>query len=50
MLRVVLQTVFSEVIFYFSRTAIVLGIENYPSTCMSCCSDDLALLLPHYDF
>ena len=22
-------------------------IENYPSAWMSCCSDDLALLLPH---
>ena len=27
-------------------TTIVLGIENYPSACMSCCSDDLAMLLP----
>ena len=38
---------FSDLIFYLPRTAIVLGIENYPSACMSCCSDDLALLLPH---
>ena len=28
----------------------VSGIENYPNACMSCCSDDLALLLPHQDF
>ena len=34
--------------FLSPRTAIVLGIENYPSACMSCCSDDLALLLLHY--
>ena len=27
------------------RRTIVSGIENYPSTCMSCCFDDLALLL-----
>ena len=33
--------------FYLPRIAIVLGIENYPSAFMSCCSDDLALLLPH---
>ena len=26
-------------------TTIVLGIENYPSASMSCCSDDLAQLL-----
>ena len=31
-------------------TTIVSGIENYPSTCMSCCSDDLAQLLPCLDF
>jgi len=37
--------VFSDVIFYPLRTAIVLGIENYPSACMSCCSGDLGLLL-----
>ena len=35
--------------FPFPRTTIVLGIENYPSTCMSCCSDELALLLPRLD-
>ena len=46
-LRVVLQMFFSDVIFYLPPTAIVLAIENYPSACMSCCSDDLALLLPH---
>ena len=38
---------FSDVIFYPQRTAIVLDIENYPSACMSCWSDDLALSLPH---
>ena len=47
-LRVVLYTNgFSDVIFYLPHTAIVLGIENYPSAFMSCWSDDLALLLPH---
>ena len=30
-------------------TTIVVGIENYPSTSMSCCSDDLAQLLPYLD-
>ena len=44
-IRVVL-ILFSDVIFLSPRTAIVSGIENYPSACMSCCSDDLALLLP----
>ena len=39
--------VFSDVIFYPPPTAIVLGIENYSSACMSCYSDDLALLLPY---
>jgi len=33
--------------FLSSRTAIVSGIENYLSVCMSCWSDDLVLLLPH---
>ena len=27
------------------RSTIVSGIKNYPSACMSCCFDDLALLL-----
>ena len=35
--------------FLSPRTTIVLDIENYPSACMSCCSDDLALLLPCLD-
>ena len=39
-----------EVIFYLRILLMVSGIENYPSACMSCCSDDLALLLPHQDF
>ena len=42
------QCIFSRD-FLSSRTTIVLGIENYPSACMSCCSDDLALLLPRLD-
>ena len=33
--------------FLSPRTAVVLGIENYPSTYMYYCSDDLALLLLH---
>ena len=44
-LRVVLICIFGRD-FLSPRTAIVTGIENYPSACMSCCSDDLALLLP----
>ena len=44
-LRVVLICIFGRD-FLSPRTAIVSGIENYPSACMSCCSDDLALLLP----
>ena len=47
-LFVVLQCIFGSD-FLFRRTTIVLGIENYPSACMSCCSDDLALLLPCLD-
>ena len=35
--------------FPFPRTTIVLGIKNYPSACMSCCPDELALLLPRLD-
>ena len=44
-LRVVLKCIFGRD-FLSPRTAIVSGIENFPSACMSCCSDDLALLLP----
>ena len=44
-LPIVLKCIFGRD-FLSPRTAIVLGIENYPSACMSCCSDDLALLLP----
>ena len=44
-LRVVLICIFGRD-FLSPRTAIVSGIENYSSACMSCCSDDLALLLP----
>ena len=44
-LRVVLICIFGRD-FLSPRTAIVSGIENYPSACMSCCSNDLALLLP----
>ena len=31
--------------FLSSCITIVLGIENYPSICISCCSNDLSLLL-----
>ena len=41
-LRVVLKCIFGRD-FLSPRTVIVSGIENYPSACMSCCSDDLAL-------
>ena len=44
-LFVVLKCIFGRD-FLSPRTAIVSGIENYPMACMSCCSDDLALLLP----
>ena len=44
-LFVVLKCIFGRD-FLSLRIAIVSGIENYPSACMSCCSDDLALLLP----
>ena len=44
-LRVVLICIFGRD-FLSPRTAIVSGIENYPSACMSCCFGDLALLLP----
>ena len=43
-LRVVLKCIFG-CDFLSPRTAIVSGNENYPSACMSCCPDDLALLL-----
>ena len=35
--------------FLSPRTTIFSGIENYPSPSMSCCSDDLAQLLPCLD-
>ena len=44
-LRVVLKCIFGRV-FLSPRIAIVSSIENYSSACMSCYSDDLALLLP----
>ena len=47
-LFVVLQCIFGRD-FLSPRTTIVSGIENYPSACMSCCSDDLALLLSRLD-
>ena len=47
-LCVVLQCIFGHD-FLSPRTTIVLGIENHPSACMSCCSDDLALLLLRLD-
>ena len=47
-LFVVLQCIFGRD-FLSPRTTIVSGIQNYPSACMSCCSDDLALLLPRLD-
>ena len=48
-LFVVLQCIFGRD-FLSPRTTLVSGIENYPSTCISCCSDDLSLLLPCLDF
>ena len=47
-LRVVLQCILGRD-FLSLRTTIISGIENYSSACMSCCSDDLALLLPRLD-
>ena len=44
-LRVVLICIFGRD-FLSPRIAIASGIANYPSACMSCCSDDLVLLLP----
>ena len=41
---VLFYNVFSDVIFNLC-ILIVSGIENYPSACISCCSDDLSLLL-----
>ena len=35
--------------FLSPHTTIFLGIENYPGASMSCCSDDLAQLLPCLD-
>ena len=43
-LFVVLKCIFGRD-FLSPRTAIVLGIENYPSACMSCCSDDLGTVV-----
>ena len=39
-------TVYFWTDFLSPHTTIVSGVENYPSPSMSCCSDDLALLLP----
>ena len=44
----VLQCIFGHE-FLSLRTTIVLGIENYPNASMSCCSDDLAQVLPCLD-
>ena len=44
-LRVVLQCIFGRD-FLSPRTTVASGVENYPSASMSCCSDDLAQLLP----
>ena len=43
-LRVVLQCIFGCDFPSLCSTE-VLGIENYPTTSMSCCCDDLAQLL-----
>ena len=45
-LCIVLQMYF-QTGFLTPRIAMFSGIENYLSACMSCCSDDLPLLLPH---
>ena len=47
-LRVVLQCIFGRD-FLSQRPTIALGVENYSSPSMSCCSDDLAQLLPCLD-
>ena len=47
-LRVVLQCIF-EHDFLSLQPTIASGVENYPSPSMSCCSDDLAQLLPCLD-
>ena len=47
-LCVVLQCIFGRD-FLSPRTTTVSGIEKYPSSSMSCCSDDLAQLLPYLD-
>ena len=44
----VLQCIF-RCDFIFPRTTKVSGIKKYPSASMSCCSDDLAQLLPCLD-
>ena len=46
--RIVLQCIFGRD-FLSLRTAELLGIENYPSISISCCSDGLAQLLPCLD-
>ena len=33
-------------IYFWTCSTIVLGVKNYPSACVSSCSDDLSLLLP----
>ena len=47
-LRIVLQCIFGHD-FLSPRTTLVSSIENYTSPSMSCCSDDLAQLLPCLD-
>ena len=42
---VVLQCIFGRD-FQSPRTTVASGVEKYPSASMSCCSDDLAQLLP----
>ena len=44
-LRVGLQCI-SGRDFLSPRTTVASGVEKYPSASMSCCSDDLAQLLP----
>ena len=47
-LRVVLRCIFGRD-FLSPHTTIGSGIKNYPCASMSCCSDDLAQLLPCFD-
>ena len=47
-LRVVLQCIFGHD-FLSVHTTIALGVENYPSPSMSCCTDDQAQLLPCFN-